>query len=193
MLLARRNTVPAFVIDAATRLLRSHPEISNVELLQRMALELGSQVTGQIPITRVERLVREPALNRIRLEDRGIPLPESPGARDVSEPRTSVGEAPSATTSRRESRGTLSVTEDAASGTETTAAAAPHQGRSASPQKSPSLPVNRLDAGLVRAVDDALLEAFTLGADSTSDAEVVEHFQDLDRVRERVRRALESM
>jgi len=56
---------------------------------------------------------------------------------------------------------------------------------------SPAL-VNRLDPELIRAVDAALLEAFTLGADSASDAEVVEHFQDLDRIRRRVRLALES-
>ncbi|GEM_PF-3266654 len=200
MLLARRNTVSPAVIAAAARLLRSHPEISNVELLQRLALTVGSEVAAQVPITRVERLVREPALNRIRLEDRGLPIPSEESEREIPEAeKVPATKGPSAKTS---GPGTPTAgSHGVASRPDTPVSDAPGEsaGRrrrrrpvQVSPAASSPALVNRLDPELIRAVDAALLEAFTLGADSASDAEVVEHFQDLDRIRRRVRLALES-
>ena len=193
MLLARRDSVPNVVIEAAARLLEAYPEISNVELLQRLALDQGAEVTALIPVTRVERLVREPAMNRIRLGRR--------------EARSSQGRSPEAPRSeaapprgRRRRRVTkaapqtdLPVTASGAPLAESGTVPKPEpRAEQSAPSVQVSVPVNRLATQVIQAVDDALLEAFTLGADSASDAEVVEHFRDLDRIRARVREALET-
>ena len=189
MLLARRDSVPNVVIEAAARLLEAYPEISNVELLQRLALDQGAEVTALIPVTRVERLVREPAMNRIRLGRREARSsqgrsPEAPGS-EAAPPR-----------GRRRRRVTKAAHQ---TDVPVTASGAPRAESETVPPPPPraeapaaSVPVNRLAAQVIQAVDDALLEAFTLGADSASDAEVVEHFRDLDRIRARVREALET-
>lgn len=200
MLLARRNTVSPAVIAAAARLLRTHPEISNVELLQRLALTVGSEVASQVPITRVEKLVREPALNRIRLEDRGLPIPteeserETPEAQKVPATKGPPAKTSGSGTPTTGSHGITSRPDMPVSDTPGESAGRRRRRRpvQASPAASSPALVNRLDPELIQAVDEALLEAFTLGADSASDAEVVEHFQDLDRIRKRVRLALES-
>ncbi|TVR65369.1 MAG: hypothetical protein EA422_04335 [Gemmatimonadales bacterium] len=184
MLLARRSSVPTVVIESAARLLESHPEMSNVEILQRLALELGAEVTALIPVTRVERLVREPALNRIRMGHRGTLN------RAATNPLVSRSDATRPDAARPETPGSEAIVSDPEEAVTATMPA--DDSRTGSAYGPGSVPVNRLTPGVIQAVDDALLEAFTLGADSGSDAEVVEHFRDLDRIRARVREALEA-
>jgi hypothetical protein len=84
------------VIRAAAALLESDPGISNLRILQRLAALLGPGVTRDIPVTRVERMVREPALLLIRMgatngaqpasaEPPPSPTPRAPVAPTVGE------------------------------------------------------------------------------------------------------------
>lgn len=61
-----RTKVDPAVIQAAARLLNEDPGISNPRILQRLAQLFGAEITRTIPVTRVERLVREPALLFLR-------------------------------------------------------------------------------------------------------------------------------
>jgi hypothetical protein len=61
-----RTKVDPVVIQAAARLLDEDPGISNPRILQRLAQLFGAEITRMIPVTRVERLVREPALLFLR-------------------------------------------------------------------------------------------------------------------------------
>jgi hypothetical protein len=142
------------VVQAAARLLEADPEISNPRMLQRLAALLGPIVTQEIPVTRMERLVREPALRLLR--DGAVngdrPGPFTTNGAGVGSRPAQEGHGPSSDQGSERHR--------------------------------------RAEAKELQSVDQALLEAFSLGATAESIREMVEAFRKLDRVRGRVRSSL---
>lgn len=174
------SRVDSTIIEAAATLLRDDPHLSNAALLQRLVTTVGPLVARQVPVTRVEGLVRKPALRILRAElsrershTKAKPSPReetstdapSPGGRDA--PRRTPSDAP--------------------------AQASPDSGtRSLRQNGSNARSPRRLSARVMAEVDDALLEAFSLGTACQSRSEVVDGFRRLDAVRERMRRQLHS-
>lgn len=158
-----RTSVDPQVIQAAARLLDQDPGISNPRILQRLARVFGSEITRAIPVTRVERLVREPAL--LLLRNGSANGPRAPGHGRAGQGRADQGKA-------GQGGGTPERPE-------------------ASPESKARRDGRRAarDRHRREAVDAALLEAFTLGASTESAAEVVEAFRKLDALRRRVREA----
>ncbi len=87
--MVQKKADPA-VIRAAAALLESDPGISNLRILQRLAALLGPGVTRDIPVTRVERMVREPALLLIRMGTTNGAQPASAEAPPSPSPRAPV-------------------------------------------------------------------------------------------------------
>ena len=147
------------VIRAAARLLEEDRGISNLRILQRLALRFGPEITRAIPVTRVERLVREPALLLLRTESvNGV-------ARAQNESKASSAEA---------------------APTQVKVPGAPKRtGRRNTSRKN-----RDRDAAVAREVEDALVNAFALGAAAETSSEIVEAFRKLDGLRKKVRIAV---
>ncbi len=181
--MVQKKADPA-VIRAAAALLESDPGISNLRMLQRLAVRLGPGVTRDIPVTRVERMVREPALLLIRMGGTNghatpsPPTPSSPPPPSASQTPPPAPQAPPP------------APRDAAPGPPDPAppARAPG-GETPSPGTSPrAAPVRErtLTPARREGVDDALLEAFALGATAESPRDLVEAFRKLEAIRRRL-------
>lgn len=177
---AMHSRVDSTIIEAAAKLLRDDPHLSNAALLQRLVTTVGPLVARQVPVTRVEGLVRKPALRILRAElsrnrspSKGRPSPreETPADAPPSDGRNAPRRTPSDAPARSPSD----------SGT-------PNLRQNGSNARSP----RGLSARVMAEVDDALLEAFSLGTACQSRSEVVDGFRRLDTVRERMRRQLHS-
>jgi hypothetical protein len=152
------------VIRAAARLLEEDPAISNLRMLQRLARDFGPNLAQAVPVTRVERWVREPALLLIRTGalngEEATPPADSgvtgkPEASRAEEPGPAQASGAGKSPARRRKRG-----------------------------RDPRV------VRVARDVDEALVEAFALGAAAESPVEVVEAFRKLDVLRRKLRTRL---
>lgn len=159
------------VIKAAARLFHEHPDLSNMEALRRLAAALGSDLVLRIPINRFERQVREPALQFLR--EHG---PEAAGPDALAHThRSPNGSGPGSG-------------QPDARAVEPPHRPASRRARRPGPSREPlraerSPPVSG-------EVDEAIVEAFALGAAAGSRREVISSFHELDTIRRRVRELL---
>lgn len=148
------------IIDAAARVLKDDPHLSGAALLQRLVADIGPRVARQVPITRVEGLVRRPALRVVRT---GVSHAEAERRK-----RPTVA-------SHTNGRGKASEGDE---------------------QEPPSRIRDRVKAqprvptAVAQEVDEALLEAFSLGASCQNRSDVVAGFRRLDDVRRRLQKQL---
>lgn len=148
------------IIQAAARLLEEDRGISNLRILQRLALRFGPDITQEIPVTRVERLVREPALLLLRTRSvNGVARAQNDPDAPLTEAPPTPAKAPDAP--RRTGRRSRSRKN-------------PSQGAAAAPD-------------VAREIEDALVDAFALGAAAETPSEIVEAFRKLDTLRKTVR------
>ena len=134
------------LIGATARLLATHPDLTNLELIRRLAAVLGEDVVRRIPVNRFQRQVRDPALKLLR--SRG------PGA---------------------------GASRNGTGGRHPTAARWPTVNGNGSEDRGVS-------GGVApERVDEALIEAFVLGASWDEREEGVAAFRKLDALRRRLR------
>ncbi len=155
------------IIRAAARLLEEDPTISNLRMLQRLALRFGPKLTQAVHVTRVERRIREPALLLIRTGAlNGEPADLAEGTEVAREPE--VARKPD-----------VSITAEA----------------NPTPSRDPGRPLGRRrkrgrDPRVTQDVEDALIKAFALGAATETPVEIVEAFRKLDVLRRKLRTRL---
>ena len=154
------------IIEATARILANEPDISNLVLLQRLAGEVGAAVVSEVPVNRVRRQVREPALEFLRT---GM-IPPAPAEAMRSARVRKVADA---------------------GGGRDGSAKAPRE-RERAPSGERVEPKTRRPRRRLRAeVEKAILEAFTLGLEASDRGETVEAFRQVTELQERVLRSVE--
>jgi len=159
-----QTRVDSAVVEMAARILQEDPSISNHQMLQRLAQHFGRGLALEIPITRMERMVRDPALLLLRRSGPGNPLaaaketPPAPVA-PVPSPEARAKESPPPRRTPRKKRARRT---------------APKLERSIAPS----------------VLESALLEAFQLGAEAESRSDLVEAYAALRRLQDRIERTL---
>jgi hypothetical protein len=150
------------VVEMAARILQEDPAISNLQMLQRLTHHFGRGLALEIPVTRMERMVRDPALLLLR-RPRSTPVQvAAPPPAEVAP--TPEAEVPQAPRPRR---------------------AAPRKKRRRS--ASPPPPPRSMSPEVLAS---ALLQAFQLGAEAESSADLVEAYAKLRRLQDEIERTL---
>lgn len=189
---------PSTIVSAA-RILRDQPELSNAALLQRLAVVAGPQILQQVPVTHCQRRVRDPAMKLVRDWMANGGEPGGPGPKgEPSEAAPGSETAPESERPRGRRRGEA-IRNEATGGDR----GAPRKGsahRSQDPradsagrgrdEASAGAPARRASERMLRTVDEALVEAYALGADADSSTQVVSRFRELEELRRQVRKAL---
>jgi hypothetical protein len=164
------------IIEATAALLAEDAGLTNVELLQRLAQQLGASTVSGIPVNRFRRTIREPAQEFLRT---GL----HPRVREGTAPEPSAGDRKSAApVGSPDVRPAAEepLAEEAVGRTRTSRTPVDKRSR---PHRS-----GRGDDLRLAQMDEAILDAFTLGLEADSRSAAVEAYRHLIKVRERVAR-----
>lgn len=167
-------------VAAAARFLAVHPSASNLDLIRYLTATLGEASVRGVAINRVRKLIREPALQWLRDN-------EGKGARAPGVPAQATPDAPQPAPDRpapEPSRPRPAPNEARRS------ARRPASDHGPAPV-APSPPGSARPAPAVtKSIDEALVEAFTLGTESDTAGDIARTWGQVDDLRRQIRALL---